>query len=75
MPRYFFDTRDGGIDIDPEGVELAGEEEALLEAIRYAGSLLNDQPSIWLEKPEVIVTVRSECRNVARLCMALTRST
>ena len=42
MPRYFFHVRDGRDMPDLEGTELANIDEARVEAVRFAGSLLNE---------------------------------
>ena len=44
MPRYFFDLRDGTYIPDETGVELAGLQEARVEAVVFAGGLLKDNP-------------------------------
>ena len=46
MPRYFFHTADGSRDRDLEGVELKDHSAARREAIKFAGSVLNDQPAV-----------------------------
>lgn len=46
MPRYFFHTCDGSCDRDEVGVELVSAAAARREAIRYGGSLLQDDPDI-----------------------------
>jgi hypothetical protein len=46
MPRYFFHTCDGSCDQDDVGVDLANPTAARREAIRYGGSLLQDNPDI-----------------------------
>ena len=46
MPRYFFHTADGSRDRDLEGVDLEDHGVARKEAIKFAGSVLNDQPSV-----------------------------
>jgi len=46
MPRYFFHTADGGRDRDRQGVELADAAAAHKEAIRFAGTVLNDEPDL-----------------------------
>ena len=40
MPRYFFNIHDHASRPDEEGTELAGIEEAHLEAIRFAGNVI-----------------------------------
>lgn len=43
MPRFHFNVYDGLSQLDREGQELAGWEEARLEAIRLAGAILRDE--------------------------------
>jgi Domain of unknown function (DUF6894) len=40
MPRYYFNIRDGHTEIDTEGTELTGLQEARTSALRLAGALL-----------------------------------
>jgi hypothetical protein len=42
MPRFYFNSTDGGRYCDPEGVQLADEAAARREAIRYLAELLVD---------------------------------
>lgn len=58
MPRYFFDTADGDNDVDASGVELDSDDEAILEAIRYAGSMMSDDPSTLTTSDHFMVEVR-----------------
>ena len=44
MPRYFFDLRDGQFIPDDTGSELAGLNEARVQAVMLAGALLKDNP-------------------------------
>ena len=44
MPRYHFNIFDGVGDVDYDGTELAGSQEARLEAIRCTGEILRDNP-------------------------------
>jgi len=46
MPRYFFNTRDGGDEIDDQGLELPDAEAARREAVRFGAGLLSDQPDL-----------------------------
>ena len=46
MTRYFFHTSDGSRQYDDVGVELADDAAARREAVRYSGSLLQDEPDI-----------------------------
>ncbi|UGB27682.1 hypothetical protein LPC10_09000 [Methylorubrum sp. B1-46] len=42
MPRYFFNVNDGLNITDDDGLECASLDAALREAVRYAGSLLQE---------------------------------
>ncbi|QIJ74473.1 hypothetical protein GU700_07700 [Methylobacterium sp. NI91] len=42
MPRYFFNANDGLNITDDVGLECASLDAALREAVRYAGSLLQE---------------------------------
>ena len=42
MPRYFFNVNDGLNITDDVGLECASVDAALREAVRYAGSLLQE---------------------------------
>lgn len=42
VPRYHFNVYDGVSDIDHEGQELAGWEEARLEAVRLSGKIIEN---------------------------------
>ena len=44
MPRFFFDIRDGQFIRDDTGVELAGLQEARIQAVVFAAGLLKDNP-------------------------------
>ena len=46
MTRYYFHTSDGSREYDDVGVELADDAAARREAVRYIGSLLQDEPDI-----------------------------
>lgn len=48
VPRYYFNQIDGEFKPDDEGLELASMHDARLEAVRYAGEVLRDHPSlVW----------------------------
>lgn len=44
MPRYYFHVEDGQSYTDLQGTELDDLQAARREAVRFAGSLLADQP-------------------------------
>ena len=58
--RYFFDTADGDNDIDDSGVELASDDAALREAVRFAGSMIQDRPDMLAVEAVFAVHVRRE---------------
>ena len=46
MTLYFFDTAGSDNDHDDVGVDLRGDEEAIDEAVRYAGSMIQHEPNL-----------------------------
>jgi hypothetical protein len=46
MARYFFHAVNGGRDRDTAGMELPDEAAARTEAIRFAGSILANEPAV-----------------------------
>jgi hypothetical protein len=46
VSRYFFNQIDGEFKPDDEGLELASLDDARFEAVRYAGEVLRDRPSV-----------------------------
>ena len=57
--RFYFNSRDDRIDLDPEGIELADLEHAQKEALRSLGKILQDAvgDTLWHGKVwEVWVT-------------------
>ena len=48
MSLYFFHTLNGFLDVDQDGTELADDNAARLQAVRYIGELLQGDPTyIW----------------------------
>ena len=48
MPRYFFHSADGSLDVDIDGAELADLPAARLEAVKLAGAILREEPEdVW----------------------------
>lgn len=46
--RYFFNQVDGELKTDDVGLEFASISDARVEAVRYAGEVLRDHPTlIW----------------------------
>lgn len=60
MPRYYFHTLDGARDIDRLGHELPDDAAARHEAVRYAGGLLADDPTIVVGDEALRVNVTNE---------------
>ena len=60
MPRYYFHTCDGTQDIDRLGHELPDDDAARSEAIRYAGGLLADDPTIVGREETLRINVTNE---------------
>jgi hypothetical protein len=46
MPRYFFHTADGRRERDTEGTELPDHNTARRKAVKFAGTVLSQQPEI-----------------------------
>ena len=48
MARYFFNQYDGVSKPDDNGLEFATIDQARIEAVRYAGEVLRDHPTlVW----------------------------
>ena len=48
MPKYFFHSEDGHLLHDSVGTELDDAGAARIEAVRFAGELLEDRPqALW----------------------------
>ena len=63
--RYFFNERNGEFRPDYEGQEFANLAEARLEAVRYAGEVLRDHPTlVWTGQD-----FRIECTNGDKLLL------
>ena len=60
MPRYFFATADGTRETDHIGTQLANIAAARVEAIRYAGDVLSDQPGMLWDGEDFRVEVSDE---------------
>ena len=58
--RYFFDTADGDLDCDADGVDLSDDNAARGAAVRYLSALLMDKPDHVLGGLPLIVSVRNE---------------
>ena len=60
MPMYHFATIDGGRDEDPEGSECASDAAARIEAIRYAGAVMNHEPDVLWDGRQFRVEVTDD---------------
>ncbi len=60
MPRYFFSLHDHVFETDNVGVELADTHAARLEAIRFGGEVLRDQPELLDDTETLVVEVTCE---------------
>jgi hypothetical protein len=57
MPRYFFNVRGPPALVDDEGTELPDLATAELEAVRLAGQMLFDNPTVLLTSSKWTVEV------------------
>ena len=64
MPRYFFNTQDGEVDRDVEGVDCASPQEARLEALKLVGRMLLDDPEMLRDDAPTRVWVTDETGKV-----------
>jgi hypothetical protein len=58
--RYFFNTKDGTRHLDKEGVELKDKAAARVEAVRYAGAVMANEPGVLWDGQEFHVEVSNE---------------
>jgi len=64
MQRFFFNLIGSSADNDDTGVELAGVASARVEAVRYAGQVIRDRPSMVWTSPDVRVEVTDSGRRL-----------
>ena len=57
VARYFFHTTNGAPTRDAEGLELATTHRAELEAVRFLGDLLSEQPEALWPSRSLTITV------------------
>jgi hypothetical protein len=57
MPHYFFNTANGARERDDQGIDLPNDATARVEAIRFAGSVLSDEPDLLWDGQEFRVEV------------------
>ena len=60
MPRYFFHSVDGRLDVDEEGTDFPDLAAARIGAIRYAGDVLSSEPDVLWDGHEFRVQVTNE---------------
>ncbi len=60
MPRFYFHSSSGRAEFDDEGVDLADTAAARLEAARYAGHLLADDPALVNDTTTLRIEVTDE---------------
>jgi hypothetical protein len=60
MARYFFNEFDGQYKVDDRGLDLPTLETARLEAVRYAGEAMRDQPELAWKGEEFRVEVTDD---------------
>lgn len=58
--RYFFNQIDGEYKLDDEGLEFASLQDARLEAVRYAGEVMRDHPTLIWKGEDFRVEVTDE---------------
>lgn len=68
MTRYFFHMHGSAHERDEDGLDLADDNAARREAIRYGGSLLSDEPDILNRNDGLRINVVNE---KGRLCFAV----
>ncbi|MGY8685407.1 hypothetical protein Q2941_47965 [Bradyrhizobium sp. UFLA05-153] len=69
MIRYFFDIRDGAeLYPDEEGLELANERVAELEAANTLAAMLKDAPGLR-DQQDMAIEVRSEVGPVFQIAL------
>lgn len=72
MPRYFFHTADGGRHPDDTGVVLRDVAAARREAIRFAGSLLDEEPDLLCNSRDLRVEVTNSRQRLLFTVITLT---
>lgn len=79
MPRYFFHTADGHADVDLTGTDLRDDHAARMEAIRYGGEVLRDEPDVLWNGRDFRVEVTDDAGKlmftIVMLAVDATRST
>ena len=73
MPRYFFDIDNDARYIDEEGTELAGADDARIQAVIFAGDYLRENPGLVRDGGHLHVAVRDALGTIL-LTVAVTTS-
>jgi len=60
MPIYHFNLNDHFLEVDEEGTELASLTEARIQAIKFAGNYLGDNPHVLDDASEFKVEVTDD---------------
>lgn len=60
MPQYFFNLENHEHIPDEDGIELAGAEEARIQAVIFAGEYLRHNPSLIWDGRKFCVIVEDE---------------
>ena len=60
MARYFFSSQNGVRHDDDQGTELLDNEAARVHAIKYAGYVMSDEPSVLWDGNEFKFEVSDE---------------
>ena len=60
MARYFFNQCDGEFKIDDDGLEFGSIDQARLEAVRYAGEVMRDHPTLVWKGEDFRIEVTDE---------------
>ena len=64
MARYYFNQINGVFNPDDEGLEYATLEQARVEAVRYAGEVLRDHPTLVWQGEDFRVEVTDKNKSV-----------
>ena len=56
MPKYFFHLKDHVVEVDGIGTDIANVAEARVEAIKFAGGVLAEDPSLLSQDYLSVVT-------------------
>jgi hypothetical protein len=73
MPRYFFDIDNREHYVDEEGTELAGTDDARIQAVIFAGDYLRENPGLVRDGGRLDIAVRDHLGTIL-LNVAVTTS-